>query len=250
MVVGCKKSGKSSFLDTLVGKTITKNENILDINIYKLNLDCDDKSYKKVTLIDTPGFDTENDIEIQEVIIDFIKAQYNCALEEESKIRRDVNFEDPKVHCLVYLIPSTSDGLKQKEIMFLKKVSKLVNIIPVISKADGLTSNETLRLKKYILDQLYYHKIEIFNLDTPDSVNQSDLELNVNSDLPLTFVSDLFKEKLSTNFTKGQDFNFQSEFQVLKDILLNIHIETLIETTNTTLYENYRTEMLENKLKK
>ncbi|MCA9750340.1 MAG: 50S ribosome-binding GTPase, partial [Romboutsia sp.] len=148
MVAGPKGSGKSSFFNSIIGKEIVKNENSNEINIYMLNLECNGIN-QKISLIDTPGFgESFNDNSLQESIITYIKEQYDLFIMEENKIRRNSKYEDTRVHCLLYFIPSTSGGLKHNDIAFLRKISHLTNIIPVISKADGLTSIETERMKK------------------------------------------------------------------------------------------------------
>jgi cell division control protein 11 len=250
MAAGRKGSGKSSFFNTLIGKDIVKNADSGGIDIYTLSIDCDGVM-QRVTLIDTPGFGmTLSDTEIQESIASYIKAQFNMFIAEESKIRRDPKFEDTRIHCLLYFISSASSGLKSTDIAFLKSVSPLVNIIPIISKADGLTINERRTMKAKVMEQLSHHKIPTFDLESQELYANPVGGSSLNELVPFLVVSADFGDP----GTKSKDCQWglvnidnheHCDFMALREILLSTHTSSLAEYTASELYENYRSAYLE-----
>jgi len=231
-----------------VGKSIVRASNSIDISIYMLNLDCEG-IMQKITFVDTPGFDTENDRKIQNSIIEYITDQFDSLLKEESKIRRDPKHADTRVHCLLYFIPSTGNGLTHRDLCFLSRVNNLVNIIPVISKADGLTTIETESLKNIVRDQLRFYNIKTFNLENEEFLSQSILDLKLNSVVPFTIIN---PEEYSIDRLRMHacgpievDNPSNNDSSIIREIILSSHLDTLIEVTSSEIYENYRMEVLE-----
>ncbi|AFM98974.1 septin [Encephalitozoon hellem ATCC 50504] len=255
MAAGPKGSGKSSFFNTLIGKEIVTSKGQEGIDLYMLNLDCEG-IMQRITFVDTPGFgDALDDTEIQETICNFIKAQLDMFITEESKIRRNPKYEDTRVHCLLYFIPSTSFGLKNRDIVFLKKVSGLVNIIPVISKSDGLSITERIEVKRQVMEQLRYYNISIFDLDDPEVYSSPTAGNDLNSLVPFMVVS-ADRENLESrtrNYQWGSvniDNPEHCDFPALRELLLSTHIYGLIDYTASEIYENYRAAVLESGIKR
>ncbi|AFN83738.1 septin [Encephalitozoon romaleae SJ-2008] len=255
MAAGPKGSGKSSFFNTLIGKEIVTSKGQEGIDLYMLNLDCEG-IMQRITLIDTPGFgETLDDTEIQETICNFIKAQLDMFIAEESKIRRNPKYEDTRVHCLLYFIPSTSFGLKNRDIVFLKKVSGLVNIIPVISKSDGLSITERIEVKRQVVEQMRHYNISIFDLDDPEIYSSPTAGNDLNSLVPFMIVS-ADGENLESrvrNYQWGSvsiDNPEHCDLPALRELLLSTHIYGLIDYTASEIYENYRAAVLESEIKK
>lgn len=250
MVAGSRGSGKSSFLNTLIGKEIITSKNQSGIDLYMLNLDCEGVT-QKITLIDTPGFGgTLNDNGIQETICSFIKSQFDMFMAEEAKVRRNPKYEDTRVHCIVYFIPSTSSSLKNTDIVFLKRICKLVNIIPIISKSDGLTIAERIEIKSKIMAQMTYYGIPTFDLDDPELYSAPANGNNLNSLIPFLVVSADHQESKSRcrNYQWGSvniDNPGHCDLPALRELLLSTHIYGLIDYTASELYENYRAAVLE-----
>lgn len=249
MIAGSKGSGKSSFFNTLIGRKIVKSENDNGIDAYMLNIDCEGIP-QKLTLIDTPGFgSTLDDSKTQDDICKYIKEQFDSFIKEESKIRRDPKYEDPRVHCLIYLIPATSSGLKNTDVVFLKKVSSLVNIIPIISKSDGLSIQERSKVKNKIVEEFTYHEIPLFDLDNPEICPAPVNGTGLNSLLPFLIVSADTEdfEPRTRSFEWGTVNIINPEhcdFSTLKEVLFGSHTHSLIDYTASELYENYRASVL------
>ena len=245
MIAGSKGSGKSSFFNNIVGKNIITNEISDEINVYMLNLDCEGVM-QKITFVDTPGFDTINEKEIQGNVISFIKEQFDLFMAEETKIRRNPKYEDTRIHLLLYFLPATSAGLKQSDLIFLEKAKELVNIVPIISKADGLTPEETVEYKQLIKEQFEMYNIPIFDLNNYDHGEEEELDLN--SLVPFTVISGENKTKKINNlFIEVDNPNF-NDLSVLREIILSTHIDVFVDETASVLYEKYRTKALESAL--
>jgi len=251
MIAGSTDSGKTTFFNSLVDKEVISPANSTEINIYLLNLEYDG-CLQKITLIDTPGFgNSMNDGNLINSIVEYIKDQFDSYIEEETKIRRNPKYEDTRVHCLLYFIPATGNGLKQRDIEFLKKVHNLVNVVPVITKSEGLSHQELSELRFLIRHQLDYYKIYIFDFENEDVVSQAVLDAKLNSKVPFSCVFPMrlqedARSRIHPSGTIEIDNPAHNDFSTLKDALLNSHTDNLVEITSSDLYEKYRSETLEN----
>lgn len=52
--------------------------------------------------------------------------------------------------------------LKPLDVEFMRRLHTKVNLIPVIAKSDTLTEDEIKQFKQRILDDIAYHKIQIY----------------------------------------------------------------------------------------
>ncbi|KAM0675515.1 Cell division control protein 11 [Gurleya vavrai] len=240
MVAGRKQIGKSTFINTLLNRNIT-NKPSSDINMYMLDIECEGVS-KRITAIDTPGLGaTFNDKNIISVITNFIKMQYDKYLAEETKVRRDPKFEDTRIHCLIYFLTPHVRGMKESDIVFLKEVCMLVNIIPVIGKADCLSEAERLQMKQNIKKQLKENQICIFDFKGYEMYgNKEELEEKV----PFTLICDEERER-NYKWGKAETDNAEHcDFVILREVMLSSHCESLVDNTDCEIYENYRTNVL------
>lgn len=251
MVAGSAESGKTAFLNNLIDKNAIEQVAITDIEMYMLNLEYDDM-VQRLTLIDTPGFGTTlDDSKSITLISEYIKEQFDVYIAEETKVRRNPEFEDTRVHALIYFIPSTGNGLKQRDIYFLKQISHLVNVIPIISKAEGLFETELADLKDLINGQLNYYQIKTFDFENERYLTQVILKHKLNQYIPFSCVcSDKLEELQRTRKHPCGiveiDNPAHNDFIILKEILINSHMSNLIETTSNEIYEEYRIQALEN----
>lgn len=251
MVVGSKGSGKSAFLNSLINKDLIKTDSTPEIEIYLINLDCGGSS-QRISFIDTPGFgEGMNDTELHDSLIEYIKEQFDSYIEEETKIRRNVKYEDTRVHCMVYLISATGNGLKQRDIAFLEKASNFVNIIPVITKTEGMTKNEISETKLLIRDQIKNYKIRVFDFENQSEYCSTEPNPVLSQMMPFACV---FPEqnggekrvRVHPKCVCEVDDPVQTDYSSLRDALLSSFTGALIEITDAELYENYRADALEN----
>lgn len=248
LIAGAKGSGKTQFFNNVVGKTIISNDKSNEINVYMLNLDCEGVM-QKITFVDTPGFDSTNEKLVQDNIVDFLKDQFDQFMEEESKIRRNPKYEDTRIHCMLYFLPATNCGLKHSDLIFLEKVKHLVNIIPVISKADGLIPAEVVEYKKLIKDQFEMYSIPIFDLENNEMIPEEVAEMKLNEIVPFTVINGIDKIKNINGMTIEVDNPNFNDLSVLREVLLSSHLDAFVDYTATILYENYRTAALESAMR-
>lgn len=95
-------------------------------------------------------------------ITEYIKKQFDDILAEESRVRRNPHLVDNRIHVALYFISATGHGLRELDIDFMKTISAFVNVIPVISKADTLTSNELEHNKNLIMCDIRDYNIPIY----------------------------------------------------------------------------------------
>lgn len=95
-------------------------------------------------------------------IIEYLKNQFDEILAEESRVKRNPRFVDNRVHVAIYFISATGHGLRELDVELMTCLSSLVNVIPVISKADTLTPNELEHNKALIMRDIRDYNIPIY----------------------------------------------------------------------------------------
>ncbi|KAI9315851.1 Septin-domain-containing protein [Dichotomocladium elegans] len=131
-----------------------------------------------LTLIDTPGFQGDYKIDKQlHDILGYVEHQFDLTLAEESKVKRNPKAVDTQVHACLYVIDPAKRALDEYDIRILSKLSQRVNVIPVIGKADTLTSAQRSRLKPSILLDVYTkHKIPLYGMPAEDEEEEDEGE--------------------------------------------------------------------------
>lgn len=75
-------------------------------------------------------------------IVKYIKDQHSAYLRKELTAVRDRYIQDTRIHCCLFFINPTGHSLRPIDIIVMKKLSEVVNVVPVIAKADSLTMEE------------------------------------------------------------------------------------------------------------
>lgn len=270
MVVGQSGCGRSTFINTLCGQKVvdtsttimlpTDTNTQIDVQLREEIVELEDEEGLKIQLniIDTPGFgDSLDNSPSFDIISDYIRHQYDEILLEESRVRRNPRFKDGRVHCCLYLINPTGHGLKEIDVEFIRRLGTLVNVIPVISKADSLTTEELKLNKKLIAKDIDYYSLPIYNFPF-DEEDASDEDYQTNTYLrgllPFSIIgsNDVF-ESADGSVIRGRKYPWGtldvedaniSDFVVLRNTLLISHLHDMKEFTHEILYERYRTEAL------
>lgn len=251
MLVGPAGCGKTSFINSLFDQQlveISDSHKQEAFNVYVSDVDMEGLR-RKISIVDTPGLGASmNDSYVHDSIVIYLRKQFCKFLTEETKINRNPNAEDTRVHALIYFIPSRCGGLRLADIKLLKKVDKLVNLILVIAKADSLTLNELKTFKENVKDQVRRHDIRIFNFDK-ENLNDADVGFELQNKQPFTIISfDSLKPEVNNRIypwgTPGTMSVDHCDFKILREIILSSYTDVLIEETSEELYENYRTEVL------
>ncbi|XP_041720013.1 neuronal-specific septin-3 isoform X2 [Coregonus clupeaformis] len=264
MVVGQSGLGKSTLMNTLFKSKVsrksvqaTSQEKIpKTIEIKSVSHDIEEKGVRmKLTVIDTPGFgDQINNENCWQPIMKFINAQYEQYLQEEININRKKRIPDSRVHCCIYFIPPTGHCLRPLDVEFMRRLSKVVNIVPVIAKADTLTLEERDFFKKKIREELRANGIDVypqkeFDEDAEDRmINEKIREM-----IPFAVVGSdqeyqVNGRRLLGRKTKWGTIEVENiahcEFAYLRDLLIRTHMQNIKDITSSIHYEVYRVRRL------
>ncbi|XP_077020068.1 septin-9 isoform X2 [Tamandua tetradactyla] len=264
MVVGQSGLGKSTLINTLFKSKIsrksvqpTSEERIpKTIEIKSITHDIEEKGvHMKLTVIDTPGFgDHINNENCWQPIMKFINDQYEKYLQEEININRKKRIPDTRVHCCLYFIPATGHSLRPLDIEFMKRLSKVVNIVPVIAKADTLTLEERVYFKQRITADLLSNGIDVypqkeFDEDSEDrTVNEKFREM-----IPFAVVGSDHEYQVNGKRILGRKTRWGTieventthcEFAYLRDLLIRTHMQNIKDITSSIHFEAYRVRRL------
>ena len=172
MVVGCSGLGKTTYINSLFGSNLVKHEVHQDDNgttQIKLNnfTLTENGIHMHLNLIDTPGFGLGiNNENAMENILKYIKEQYTLYLRRELTAAREKFIVDTRVHCILYFISPSGHSLKPLDILALKLLGDICNVIPVIAKADALTIDEKIAFKKRVQEEFQFHGIRLYPFDS------------------------------------------------------------------------------------
>ncbi|KAG5420248.1 CDC11 [Candida metapsilosis] len=288
MIVGESGSGRSTLINTLCGgnsivptsSTVNEDPFTRKLHLRHENVELEDNDGHKISLniIDTPNFANQiNCGEDFRIIVDFIRHQFDEVLLEESRVKRNPRFKDGRIHVLIYLVNPTGHGLSEIDVKFLKHVNNLVNIIPVIAKADSLTREELQLNKSLILEDLNNYEINYYRFNEyeyeKEYIDDEIIEYNkyLNSLLPFAVIgANEYKKNTHTDTAASADdedaediiklrvlqkdlkpINVDNpdinDFTILKNVLLITHLNEFKDITHDQIYENYRTEALSGK---
>jgi septin 3/9/12 len=83
-------------------------------------------------------------------IIKYIKDQHSAYLRKELTAMRDRHIQDTRIHCALFFINPSGHSLRAIDIVVLKKLSEVVNVVPIIAKSDSLTMEERFAFKQKV----------------------------------------------------------------------------------------------------
>lgn len=117
----------------------------------------------RLNIVDTPGYgDLVNNDRCWDPIVKYIKDQHSAYLRKELTANRDKYIQDTRIHCCLFFIQPTGHSLKPIDIVVLKKLSDVVNVVPVIAKADTLTLEERQAFKERIKEEFAFHNLKMY----------------------------------------------------------------------------------------
>ncbi|XP_069786407.1 septin-9-like isoform X10 [Narcine bancroftii] len=255
--------GKSTLINTLFKSKVSrksiegKEERIPQtVEMKSINHDIEEKGVRmKLTVIDTPGFgDQINNENCWQPITEFINDQYEMYLKEELTVDRKKRIPDTRVHCCIYFIAPTGHSLRTLDIEFMRRLSKVVNIVPVIAKADTLTLEERDLFKNQIKNDLQMHDIDVYPQKRFDE-DAEDRQLNdkIRGMVPFAVVGSNLEYQVNGRRILGRKTKWGTieventshcEFPYLRDLLIRTHMQNLKDVTNTIHYEAYRVQRL------
>lgn len=264
--------GKTTFINTLFQTTLKPSDartgrsiqgpikKTVEIDILRAELE--EKNFTlKLNVIDTPGFgDNVNNDKSWQQIIDFIDDQHDSYMRQEQQPYRDVKF-DLRVHAVLYFIRPTGHGLKPLDIETMKRISTRANLIPVIAKADTLTSQELQDFKLRIRQVIEAQEIRIFTPplnETQDDPAAMEHARQLIESMPFAIVGseDQFDNGSGTKVVARKypwglvevENDQHCDFRKLRSLLLRTNLLDLILSTQELHYETYRRLRLESHL--
>ncbi|XP_023670408.1 neuronal-specific septin-3 isoform X3 [Paramormyrops kingsleyae] len=264
MVVGTSGLGKSTLVNTLFKSQVSRrstgwsrDEKIpRTVEIKAVSHVIEEGGVKmKLTVIDTPGFgDQINNENCWDPISKYINEQYEKFLKEEVNIARKKRIPDTRVHCCLYFISPTGHSLRQLDTEFMKNLSRMVNIIPVIAKSDTLTVEEKIEFKQRVRKELEISGIEFY----PQKEFDEDMEDKSDNDkireaMPFAVVGSDKEYQVNGKRVLGRktpwgvvevENPIHCEFAQLRDFLIRSHLQDLKEVTHNIHYETYRAKRL------
>uniref|UniRef100_A0A671P6G0 Septin n=1 Tax=Sinocyclocheilus anshuiensis TaxID=1608454 RepID=A0A671P6G0_9TELE len=264
MVVGQSGLGKSTLTNTLFKSKVsrrsvmtTEEERIpKTIEIKSISHVIEEKGVRmKLTVIDTPGFgDQINNENCWQPIMKFINAQYEQYLQEEINIDRKKRISDSRVHCCIYFIPPTGHCLRPIDIEFMRHLSKVVNIVPVISKADTLTLEERDFFKQKIREDLRANEIDIYpQKEFDEDAEDRMINEKIRAMIPFAVVGSDQEYQVNGKRLLGRKTRWGTveventthcEFAYLRDLLIRTHMQNIKDITSSIYYEMYRVRRL------
>jgi len=209
----------------------------------------------RLNIVDTPGYgDQVNNENCWDPIVKYIKDQHSAYLRKELTAMRDRYIQDTRIHCCLFFINPTGHSLRPIDVIVMKKLSEVVNVVPVIAKSDSLMLEEREMFKQKIRAELVYNNIRLYPFDT-DENDDEEIQLNesIRSMIPFAVVGSERNVIIDGKSVRGRKnrwgvVNVESEqhceFMHLRNFLTRTHLQDLIETTAQIHYEAFRSKQL------
>jgi septin 3/9/12 len=206
-------------------------------------------------------------------IIKYIKDQHSSYLRKELTAMRDRHIQDTRIHCCLYFINPTGHTLRPIDVIVMKKLSEVVNVVPVIAKADSLTLEERAQFKQLVRAELVHHNIRLYPFDADDH-DEDEVALNesIRAIIPFAVVGSEKTILVDGRHVRGRknrwgvvnvededhcEFvhlrNFLTRYAIQTsffvdnpnaDLFHSTHLQDLIETTAQIHYEAFRSKQL------
>lgn len=265
MVAGQIGVGKTTFVNTLFKSEILDsfNKNISSssfckptktISCAQLDIVCD-KTKLHLNIIDTPGFgDKINNSFSWVSIINFLDHQMRSLVFQEEQPNRRL-LKDNRIHCCLYFLEPTNKGLSPLDITTMKDISKRVNLIPVIGKADCLNKKAIQNFKeeiRSILETYEIHCCQLLDDENPDFAELFNM-------IPFSVISsESYVSTVDNRKVRGREYKWgtvevenpnHSDFTKLRELLIGRHLVDMVISTES-YYEKCRTTLLRTRLLK
>jgi len=136
----------------------------------------------------------------------------------------------------------------------LKKLSDVVNVVPVIAKSDSMTLEERQAFKDRVREEFQFHNLRMFPYDNEEhDEEERALNSNIKDLIPFAVVGSEKTIVVGGKQVRGrhnrwgvinvEDEN-HCEFISLRNFLTRTHLQDLIETTSQIHYETFRAKQL------
>ncbi|KAL9558398.1 hypothetical protein MBANPS3_000941 [Mucor bainieri] len=265
MVVGQTGLGKSTLVNTLFASHLIDSKGRQHVqDLHKQTTQIESVSHVieengvrlRLNIVDTPGYGDQVDNEnCWEPIIKYVKDQHSAYLRKELTAQREKVIQDNRVHCCLYFIAPSGHSLKPIDVIVLKKLVQVVNVVPVIAKSDSLTIEERNAFKQRINAELAFHQIDLYPYDTTEDYDDEERALNahIRQLLPFAVVGSERQVVVNGKAVIGRKNRWGTiivedenhcEFIHLRNFLTRTHLQDLVETTAMVHYETFRSNQL------
>jgi septin 4 len=134
----------------------------------------------------------------------------------------------------------------------MRRLHRKVNIVVVIAKADTLTQSEVKKLKANILNDIEEAGIQIYKFPEIDSDEDEDFkeqDRELKASVPFAVVGSNVVMELAGRKVRGRQYPWgvvdvenpqHSDFNKLRTMLIQTHMQDLKDTTQDVHYENFR----------
>ena len=144
--------------------------------------------------------------------------------------------------------------MKPIDIVVLKKLSDVVNVVPVIAKADSLTLEERRAFKERIKEEFSFHNLKMYPYDN-DEFDDEERAINaqIKNIIPFAVIGSEKTIVVGGKQVRGRQTRWgvinvedehHCEFVYLRNFLTRTHLQDLIETTSQIHYETFRAKQL------
>ncbi|ORZ36323.1 neuronal-specific septin-3 [Catenaria anguillulae PL171] len=273
MLVGATGLGKSTLLNTLFashlidskGRTHPAEALRQTTEIVPVSHNIEENQVRlKLTIVDTPGYaDLMNNEHCLDPILKYIKDQYAHYLRKELTAARERHISDTRVHCVLFFINPSGQSLKPLDIVALRQLSEICNVVPIIAKSDSLTLDERAAFKQRIKEEIEYHGIKVYPgdfsnaglLDPEDeeALHEQQINAMIRDMIPFAVVGSERTVLVDGKHVRARktraggvirvEDEAHCEFVHLRNFLTRTHLQDLVETT-AMHYEAFRTRQL------
>jgi len=209
----------------------------------------------RLNIVDTPGYgDQVNNERCWDPIVKYIKDQHSAYLRKELTAQRERYIPDTRIHCCLFFIQPSGHALKPIDIVVLKKLSDVVNVVPVIAKSDSLTIEERVAFKERIREEFQFHNLRMFPYDNDEYDDEERSATSKIKDMiPFAVVGSEKNISVNGKTVRGRQNRWgvinvedeaHCEFVALRNFLTRSHLQDLIETTSQIHYETFRSKQL------
>ncbi|BFZ61832.1 cell division control protein [Saitoella coloradoensis] len=268
MVVGQSGLGKSTFINTLfnasllssTGRTLPTTPIPQTTSVSTTTHTLTEGPVRlHLSITDTPGFaDTINNDRCWDPIVKYIKDQHSAFLRKELTAQRESRIRDTRIHCCLYFVkPRGGRGLSELDVMVLKKLADVVNVVPVIAKSDSLTLEERAEVKELIRSDFQKYSINLYPYSVPYMTDDdSAINHQIHSLIPFCVIgasSSFPHPSHPQKLIRGRRTRWgvidvederHCEFVYLRNFLMVTHLYDLIDTTREVHYEGFRAKQL------
>ncbi|KAI7864338.1 Septin-domain-containing protein [Spinellus fusiger] len=264
MVVGQTGLGKSTLVNTIFASHLIESKGRLNADepprqtteIEAVSHLIEENGVRlRLNIVDTPGYgDQVNNENCWEPIIKYIKDQHSAYLRKELTAQRERYIQDSRIHCCLFFVTPSGHSLKPIDIVVLKKLSEVVNIVPVIAKSDSLTLEEREAFRQRIKAELAFHNINLYPYESHEDEEQEQaLNESIRELIPFAIVGSERNVVIDGKAVRGRKTRWgvinvedesHCEFVHLRNFLTRTHLQDLIETTAHIHYEAFRTKQL------